>query len=300
MKIGGALEQRIGEALAQLGLPGYVVMSVTGGQNNDVVTIRVVPGDAEVIFRFPRHREAIAEVACEVPVLRAVQGQLPLPVPRPIYVSLTPSEPGMVFMGYFKLPGEPLYRPLFDSVSSVDEQRRIAEHLGRFLTVLHAIPPTDFDPPLAISNDRATWERMYADVRAKLFSYMRSDARQQVSEHFESYLDDSAASSWEPALIHGDFGPSNILYDTSAKELSGVLDWSSAGLGDPATDLAALIGPASYGEGFATWLAPTYPSLAAELSRARFYLGTFALQDALFGLKVGDTTAFESGIEDYR
>lgn len=70
--------------------------------------------------------------------------------------------------------------------------------------------------------------------------------------------------------------------------------------GDPATDLAALIGPASYGESFADWLASAYPALAAELPRAHFYLGTFALQDALFGLETRDAEAFEAGIADYR
>jgi aminoglycoside 2''-phosphotransferase len=142
---------------------------------------------------------------------------------------------------------------------------------------------------------------MYADIRSKLFSAMRPDARREISMHYESYLDDTiSSSSWEPTLIHGDFGPSNILYDESTRALSGIIDWSSAGSGDPATDLAALIGPVSYGEDFANALASSYPTLAAELPRARFYLGTFALQDALFGLETGDEQAYEAGMSQYR
>ncbi len=36
------------------------------------------------------------------------------------------------------------------------------------------------------------------------------------------------------------------------------------------------------------------------LSRARFYVGTFALQEALNGLEDGDQEAFENGIAQYR
>jgi aminoglycoside 2''-phosphotransferase len=176
----------------------------------------------------------------------------------------------------------------------------IAAQLGAFLVALHAVPLYAFDPPVPVANDRATWERMYADVRSKLFPAMRPEARQEISVHFESYLEGAVSSSWEPTLIHGDFGPSNILYDESTRAVSGIIDWSSAGAGDPATDLAALIGPVSYGEDFADALVSSYPPLAAELPRARFYLGTFALQDALFGLETGDEQAYEAGMSQYR
>jgi hypothetical protein len=43
-----------------------------------------------------------------------------------------------------------------------------------------------------------------------------------------------------------------------------------------------------------------YPVTGAILSRARFYAGTFALQEALYGLEDGDQKAFERGIAQYR
>ena len=69
---------------------------------------------------------------------------------------------------------------------------------------------------------------------------MRLDARDAVTQHFESYLARNEMWDWTPALIHGDFGPGNILYDASRRAISGVIDFSCAGLGDPATDFAAL------------------------------------------------------------
>jgi aminoglycoside 2''-phosphotransferase len=238
-----------------------------------------------------------------VRLLEGLRGRLPFPIPDPVVVNLSPQAPGRVLMGYWRLPGEPLYLPSLERAihrHGTGEREHIAAQLGAFLETLHAIPLGLFVPPLPVANDRATWERMYADIRSKLFARMRPDARVEVSAHFESYLENAVSSAWEPALIHGDFGPSNILYDESLRELSGIIDWSSAGAGDPATDLAALIGPASYGEGFADALVSSYPTLAAELPRARFYLGTFALQDALFGLETGDEQAYEAGMLPYR
>ena len=44
----------------------------------------------------------------------------------------------------------------------------------------------------------------------------------------------------------------------------------------------------------------TAPALEEMLPRARFYASTFALQEALFGVRRGDEEAFERGIVGYR
>jgi NAD(P)-dependent dehydrogenase (short-subunit alcohol dehydrogenase family) len=68
-------------------------------------------------------------------------------------------------------------------------------------------------------------------------------------------------------------------------------------LGDPAVDLAALPWtPRPFFEG----LAAAYPDVAVTADRVRFYRGTFALQEALFGVEQGDESAFRAGIGPYR
>lgn len=39
-------------------------------------------------------------------------------------------------------------------------------------------------------------------------------------------------------LVHGDFGPNNVLLDPATLAVTAVLDWEFAGIGDPALDLA--------------------------------------------------------------
>ncbi len=41
-----------------------------------------------------------------------------------------------------------------------------------------------------------------------------------------------------PVIVHGDFGPQNMLFDLGADRVTGVVDWESAHLGNPLDDLA--------------------------------------------------------------
>jgi aminoglycoside 2''-phosphotransferase len=117
-----------------------------------------------------------------------------------------------------------------------------------------------------------------------------------VRRHFEAFLNEPRVHTFKPALRHGDFGPSNILYDAGARVIGGIIDFSSAGLGDPAADIAA---GSCYGASFFERLRGAYPQVESVLERARFYRGTFALQEALHGALNNDREAFESGIAGY-
>ncbi len=125
---------------------------------------------------------------------------------------------------------------------------------------------------------------------------MRLDARQAVSAHFKSFLDDSALNQFTPAPRHGDFGSGNILTDERGIAISGIIDFEFAAIGDPALDIAALstLGDTLFGR-----FAAAYPAIETMLPRARFYRGTYALAEALHGFKNGDQEAFEAGMALY-
>ena len=138
---------------------------------------------------------------------------------------------------------------------------------------------------------------IYARIREKLFGYMRPDAQEWTTEHFEGYLNDASNFEYEPVLKHGDFGPSNILFDEEKQTVTGVIDFGSSGMGDPAYDFAGLL--SGYGEEFIEWCGDVYPGVKVPMRRIRFYQGTFALLEALFGVEHGDEEAFEAGLEKY-
>lgn len=117
-----------------------------------------------------------------------------------------------------------------------------------------------------------------------------------VIQTFEPFLNEPRNFTYSPAFRHGDFGGSNILYDPKAQEITGVIDFSSAMLGDPAVDVAAI---STSGNAFFQHVCNAYSGIDALLERAMFYKSTFALQEALYGLRDNDQEAFQSGIAEY-
>ncbi len=256
------------------------------GQYNDVL---IVNGD--LIFRFARVSAAASTLQRELALLRYLQGRLPLAIPNPIIPCAQPGATDVAFMGYRMLPGKPLWREDFATIAT-QHGDTIACQLAGFLYALHHTPAPSITLPLA--DTRQEWAELYARIQAQLFGYLHPKARRQVAQHFESFLANPNQSTFQPTLRHGDFGTSNILYDPESASVTGIIDFSSAGLGDPAVDFAALL--ASYGEAFYAQCCPHYPEMEHALNRVRFYRGTFALQEALFGIENDDPVALRNGL----
>lgn len=264
----------------------------TTGQFNFVLLV-----NEQYIFRFPRYEEGITVMEREAAVLDAVCYHLPLPVPNFAYRSLNTRTPGQAFVGYRRLPGVLLRGETLRSIQSEKTIHRLASQLAGFLDALHHVPPSGVAVDLPLGGGPESWQQMYDEIRDLLFPHMRPDARQWTTDHFEAYFQDAALHPYKPCLIHGDFGPGNVLYDPAANAISGVIDFGFAGLGDPAQDIAAA---SCFGEQYIENMSSFYPHLHTLLPRARFIKGTFALQEALHGVKSGDREAFESGLEQYR
>jgi aminoglycoside 2''-phosphotransferase len=268
------------------------------GSFHDVVIV-----NDEWVFRFPRYREGVAELMRETRLLEALRGRLPLPIPDPVYQMFEPPIPGLATHGYRRIPGEPITRAAIHAASEWTRDD-LASQLARFLRSLHNIPLNEvaaaFPTGVEAADQRPTWEAMWAETREKLLPAMRPDARRALGEHFEAYLDDPALQAFTPCLRHGDLGGDNILWDAGKGVVTGVVDFTSCAPGDPAADLASL---STLGEDLYSRFAPLYQPdstrRAALLARARFYRGTFALQEALHGLRSGDQAAYRAGMEPY-
>ncbi len=232
----------------------------------------------DLVFRFPRYAEGVPGFLRETELLSKLQGRLPLPIPNPIYTSQGATEPGRVFMGYKMLPGQPLWRTKLDEIMDETTLEGFASQLAGFLRALHGLNPSTLGLSLPQEDVLAAPKALYVEICAHLFGLMRPEARDAVAAHFENYFNTPELHIYTPTLYHGDFGGSNILHNPARMEISGIIDFGFAGLGDPAFDLAAV---STYGEAFFARICRYYPADESMLARAKFYRGTFALQEAL-------------------
>lgn len=262
------------------------------GQNSDILIV-----NGETVFRFPRYAHVLKKLRTEVAMLAGVQPYVTLEVPVPLFLALEGRQLGEAFVGYRWIPGEPLWREVFRAIHDPGILDTLAAQLGGFLRELHGLPPEAIACELPLYDTLEESLDLYTRIREMLYAYMRPDARKAVTEHFETFLGNVGTFAHDLVLRHGDFGTSNILFDSQTQRIRGILDFGSAGLGDPAVDFAGLL--SQYGEEFVERCGRAYPGVEALMERIRFYQGTFALQEALFGLENNDRGAFRSGIEQY-
>jgi aminoglycoside 2''-phosphotransferase len=250
----------------------------------------------DMVFRFPRYAEGVTGLAREQAVLLGIRGRLPLETPDPAFLRAD-GPPGEAFIAYRWIPGEGLAYETHAAIRDETVLDRLAGQLGGFLHALHSLPVEVIDYPLEVADTRADIIATYGRVREMLFPHMRPAAREWARQHWETFLDTARNFDYAPALRHSDFGTFNLVYDPATQTLRGVLDWQWAGPGDPATDIAGLLG---YGERFVRRMGATYPGLDALWQRVVFWHGTYALEEALFGVENDDPAAFEAGIRSYR
>jgi aminoglycoside 2''-phosphotransferase len=269
-------------------LAGTTVEWREQGQNNDVLLV-----NGSLIVRFPRYRQGIDALRREVCVLAVIGQDNALPIPRPTLTAVDALTPGDVFMAYPALPGVPLSRGRYAALSSAARQRA-ADSAAGFLHRLHAQPVDDVRRcGLEMTTPLQHWGQLYGRIQERLFPLMTPAAVRWTTGLFEGFLHVPEHAAVPVRLVHGDFGGSNILVDARTGEITGIIDFSSAHLDDPAVDLAAL---STIGGDFLQRVADTYPVAATARRRIAFYRDTFGLQEALFGVDTGDETALQAGL----
>lgn len=261
------------------------------GQFNDILII-----NDDFIFRFPKYDEGILSLKTEIRLLKLIHDYISLPIPNPVYSNVDTAKASKSFIGYRIILGEPLWHETLATITDEQTLQRLANQLGNFLKELHSIPIDTITEDLPVKDSVDEWAEMYSEIRLNLYQFMRPDAQVWVTNHFETYFSIARLHAYKACLRHGDFGTGNILYSKEIRAISGVIDFGSTGLGDPAVDIAAI---SCYGEQFFKRIYSVYPEIGSLLERAQFYRGTYALQEALHGFKNHDPEAFENGIAKY-
>lgn len=257
------------------------------GLINDVVIV-----NTQWVFRFTKTEAYAQRLATELQILDLIRPQIGLSVP-------TPTKRGSDYVVYPLLPGQPLSRKL---ILAADEatQHHLAQQLGAFLYRLHTTDVSGLAEALPATRApvrREDWQEIWAKVKAQIYPLFQKHQVEWAEDLFNTALSAPPATE-APALIHGDLASYHILLDAAAGQITGVLDFGMAGLGDVASDIGNLL--SVYGEGFVQKMLPAYPTLARYMPRARFYAELLELEWVLRGLETGEAFWFTAHLGNAR
>lgn len=258
------------------------------GLVNDVLIV-----NNEWVFRFTKTEWGKEIMVNEDRLLGFLRPRLSLTIPTPVMRA----EGAFV---YQHLIGEPFMREIWLNARE-DKKQSFADQLGQFLNELHQVNSDEFDwdvPHSYAPVTRETWLEVHDRVVEKVYPLLLPHQIDWVEGVFYPALMDGAFFDFDPVLVHGDLMPDHILYHPEQQQLTAVIDFGVAGLGDPATDLGSLLN--YYGESLICKIAQTYPSLDALMDRALFYARTLELQWIVLGLESGENYWFTAHLGNAR
>lgn len=205
------------------GLP-VVEVPLNGWDNT---TFRL--GD-ELSIRLPSGEGYATAVSKEHRWLPVLAPQLPVSIPQPVAMGRPGGRYPWPWSIYRWLPGTPA------SQARIPNFDRFATQLAGFLNALHAADISDAPAAGPGSAHRGGPLSYYDDEEIPAALDLLAD-RYNTDTLKQAWLA-ALSSQWQPPPVwmHGDFSGSNLLV-TEDGELSAVIDFGCAGVGDPACDL---------------------------------------------------------------
>ena len=230
------------ESLAELGLGGDRGGDGGGERGSDLRSSvsEIVGGwafwtfdiDDRWIARFPRNEAIAAAAERELRLLPALSRHLSFPVPDPSHVG---RRAGWPFFVYSKIRGRGL--------TSADGSPSVLDRLGSMLAEMHAFPVARAAELLEIARPEQAWraqyEALWPDVEAFAIPAMRPEIARRVEREFQQFMDGPFNAA--VTLVHNDLGLEHLLVDHGTAEPTGIIDFESAWIGDPAIDFVPLV-----------------------------------------------------------
>ena len=237
------------------------------GMVNDVIVV-----NRELVCRFVKEDWGKEILARETKILEVVKRYVDIQVPQLEHIEES-------FITYRYIKGIPLSRNTLLKLSNT-AQERVINQLAIFHRQLHGIPINSLESVgVSVSDTKRSledWLQLYKQVQENLFPYLWRHQKTWIHELFAPIASGELDLNYTPVLINGDLATYHILFDPISENIVGVIDFGTAGIGDPACDLAVAIG--NYGESIVERMKDNYPLSIDVIDRARFWSGTFELQ----------------------
>lgn len=191
------------------------------------------------VVRVPKHEEAARSLVREACLLRRISPHLSVPVPSPKHVpGSSPGEPS--FSVHDWISGTELTKEVWRTAPEA-ARIHLAQSVGRFLRELHHVDSSvGRSCGLEVMDHGGLVRTLEAQIRREPGSLLPGRLRARLGLHFRNYLAGGVGWSYEPRLLHADVSPGHVLVDLEGGEITGVLDWGDAAVGDPARDFIFL------------------------------------------------------------
>lgn len=181
------------------------------------------------IFRSARRPVTLRQMALENAFLPKFKGHSPIPLPSII-------RSGADFMLYGKIEGQPLRTDVLAALSPRTRDT-VARQLGSFLTALHGFR---FSHPDLIEFPYGGGD-FWQDLWPLAAPQLSEPARRNAEAYFERSFQAMSQTFVPKTLVHADLGTSNILFNASDAQISGIIDFGDLCLHDPARDFNGIL-----------------------------------------------------------
>ena len=226
-----------------------VIESGAGTERLPLIVRRDPPPESDIL---PTSRRL------EFGILRRVGERTSIPVPAAHFLDETGAALERPAMLIERLAGSADLTPLF-APGNEDEAEAVATEFCERLAELHAAPLDALDPDGELRDARGAgidcsgWDAYMASSIEFFLSSYRTIAFDPLPVFYDMYasLPNRLPKPVPLAICHGDYQPSNFLYERG--RMTGVIDWENAHVGDPREDigwvrqLSALTGFDLYG-----------------------------------------------------
>ena len=175
-------------------------------------------------IRLPRIQWAETQIEKECRWLPELALGLPVPVPVPLAKGRPSLDYPFPWLVYPWVEGVSLDRAV------IEDWDVLAQEVGEFIIALGRRPTDGGPPPIRRGNPMSKYDPEVQWALRQLDDSVDVERARAVWQHAL----DVGEWSGDPVWVHGDLLPGNIV--VNKKHLSGIIDWSGAGVGDPACE----------------------------------------------------------------
>jgi aminoglycoside phosphotransferase (APT) family kinase protein len=210
------------------------------GEGHSNVTYLIERAGSEFVLRRPPRPPlppSAHDVLREARLLRALRAT-PARVPEVLAVCANPATIGAPFYVMERVPGEAIVASVPPALDTPAERRRIGEQLIDALVEIHAVDwraagLEDFGKPTG-----------YLERQLRRFGglwELNKTREIPAVESVGAWLAENLPSSGTATIVHGDYRLGNTMFALQAPaQLTAVLDWEMATIGDPLADIGYL------------------------------------------------------------